>query len=73
MRHAHAHNCIVQLMCEEQLIVEVIDDGQGLPPAYRCGVGLTSMRERVEELGGNWQIESGPNGGTCVHAELPFR
>lgn len=73
VRHAHAHNCIVHLICEEKLIVEVIDDGQGLPPAYRCGVGLTSMRERVEELGGNWQIASGPNGGTCVHAELSYR
>ncbi len=74
VRHAHACHCTVHLAYEELLIIEVIDDGQGLPPAYRRGVGLTSMRERAEELGGSWQIESGPGGGTTrVHAELPYR
>jgi signal transduction histidine kinase len=73
VRHAHAHNCTIHLTCEEQLTIDVIDDGQGLPPAHRCGVGLTSMRERAEELGGSWQIEPGPDGGTRVHVELPYR
>jgi signal transduction histidine kinase len=73
VRHAHARNCTVSLRCEEQLIIEVIDDGQGLPPAYRSGVGLNSMRERAEELGGSWQIEPGLSGGTRVQARLPYR
>jgi signal transduction histidine kinase len=73
VRHAHARKCTIHLTCEEQLIIEVIDDGQGLPPAYRCGVGLTSMRERAEELGGSWQIVPRLDGGTGVHAELPYR
>jgi signal transduction histidine kinase len=73
VRHAHAHTCVVRLACQEQLSIEVTDDGLGLPPAYRCGVGLNSMRERAEELGGSWLIEPGPNGGTRVHAELPYR
>ncbi|GAC1349524.1 MAG: hypothetical protein NVSMB27_23460 [Ktedonobacteraceae bacterium] len=73
VRHAHAHTCMVRLTCQEQLTIEVIDDGLGLPPAYRCGVGLNSMRERAEEVGGSWQIEPGPDGGTHVHAELPYR
>ncbi len=73
VRHAHARNCAVHLKCDKQLTIEVIDDGQGLSPAYRCGVGLTSMRERAEELGGSWQIEPGPDGGTGVQAELPYR
>jgi signal transduction histidine kinase len=73
VRHAHAHTCIVRLACEKQVTIEVLDDGQGLPPAYRCGVGLTSMRERAEELGGRWLIEAGAQGGTRVYAELPYR
>lgn len=73
VRHAHAHSCTVHLTSGEQLIIEIIDDGQGLPPAYRCGVGLTSMRERAEELGGSWLVEAGVHGGTRVHAELPYR
>jgi signal transduction histidine kinase len=73
VRHAHAHSCVVHLACREQLTIEVTDDGLGLPPTYRCGVGLNSMRERAEELGGSWHIEPGPHGGTRVQAELPYR
>lgn len=73
VRHAYARNCIVHLKCEEQLTIEVIDDGQGLPPAYRCGVGLTSMRERAEELGGSWLIEPVSGQGTRVQACIPYR
>ena len=73
VRHAHAHTCVVRLVCREQVTIEIIDDGQGLPPAYRHGVGLTSMRERAEELGGRWLIEPAPAGGTCVRAQIPYR
>ncbi len=72
VRHAHAHTCVVRLVCREQVTIEIIDDGQGLPPAYRHGVGLTSMRERAEELGGRWLIEPLPSGGTCVRAQIPY-
>ncbi len=73
VRHAHAQSCVVHLACREQLTMEVTDDGLGLPPAYRCGVGLNSMRERAEELGGSWHIEPGPHAGTRMQAELPYR
>ncbi len=73
LRHAHAHRCTVHLTSGEQLTIEIIDDGQGLPPAYRCGVGLTSMRERAEELGGSWLVEAGAHGGTRVQAQIPYR
>jgi signal transduction histidine kinase len=73
VRHAHAHTCVLRLVCREQVTIEIIDDGQGLPPAYRHGVGLTSMRERAEELGGRWLIEPRPTGGTCVRAQIPYR
>jgi hypothetical protein len=35
-------------------------------------VGLTSMRERAEELGGMWTIEQVKSGGTRVLARLPY-
>jgi signal transduction histidine kinase len=73
VRHAHAHSCLVRLVCREQVTMEIIDDGQGLPPAYRHGVGFASMRERAEELGGRWLIEPLPSGGTCVRAQIPYR
>ena len=48
-----------------------MDDGVGLPPNHRAGVGIASMRERVAELGGSCTIESPPEGGTRVLAILP--
>jgi nitrate/nitrite-specific signal transduction histidine kinase len=36
------------------------------------GVGLVSMRERAEELGGTWTIEQIESGGTRILARLPY-
>jgi len=78
VRHAQASVCrlalsmtaINQKYC---LHLEICDDGLGLPPHPHSGVGIASMRERAEELGGTFRAEPGPNGsGTCVIAELPF-
>ncbi len=55
------------------MVLEVSDDGRGLPAERRAGVGLSSMRERAAELGGVCSIEPGPAGGTRVLARLPTR
>jgi len=55
------------------LSVSVEDDGCGMPAEYRAGVGLASMRERAEELGGACVISRGSEGGTCVVASVPLR
>lgn len=73
VRHAHATHATVGLrLQQEALEVEVKDDGQGLPPGVRSGVGLTSMRERAEELGGTCLVEAVAERGTRVCARLPF-
>jgi signal transduction histidine kinase len=78
-RHAEAHACTVYLAIEEAsvLCLEVRDDGRGIPDpqenaSLRAGVGLTSMRERASELGGNLVVEPLPEGGTRVRARLPL-
>ncbi|MDQ3467488.1 MAG: sensor histidine kinase [Chloroflexota bacterium] len=59
----------------DALRVEVSDDGPGFEPAIVEGsadhLGLVGMRERVESLGGEFQIESAPGRGTRVIATLP--
>ena len=56
------------------LQVEVRDDGVGLASSAVPGVGLRSMRERAEELGGSCTIGSGEGGtGTTVVATLPLQ
>ncbi len=71
-RHAGARHCRVRLSLFDDLRLEIVDDGHGLPKALRAGVGLTSMRERAEELGGMCRAEAMPQGGTGVVARLPL-
>lgn len=71
-RHAGAARCTVQLTCDDTLGIEVVDDGQGLPEGLHSGVGLSSMRERAEELGGTFTAQRVPLGGTRVQARLPL-
>ena len=74
VRHAHARHCGLQLTLDEsvgRLCLSIQDDGCGLPSSRSVGVGLVSMRERAEELGGTWSIEPLPTGGTRVLAQLP--
>ena len=73
-RHARARTCRVRLSFDQIgsiLELETTDDGVGMPEDRRAGVGLSSMRERVEELGGALVVEPGSEGGTRVLARLP--
>ena len=72
VHHAEADGCRVILLCDEMLRVTVCDDGRGLPADYRSGVGLTSMRERAAELGGDLRVGAPASGGTEVAAVLPL-
>ena len=70
-RHAHATRCFVRLQLNHGLDVDVRDDGVGLPEGWRAGVGITSMRERVTELGGELVIAPSFPHGTRITARLP--
>jgi len=73
VRHAQAGSCQITILLQEgNLLVEVTDDGKGLPPDFRYGVGLTAMRERAAELGGECLIETGTARGTSIRARLPI-
>jgi signal transduction histidine kinase len=75
LRHAQAHRCVVRLTCDSGLAIEIKDDGVGLGAAgasAHIGVGLRSMRERADELGGRCVIEPAPTRGTCVRVWLPI-
>jgi signal transduction histidine kinase len=71
-RHAHAQSCSIRLSVDGDLCLEITDDGVGLLAPYRAGVGITSMRERAAELGGECIVEPSPTGGTRVVARIPI-
>jgi signal transduction histidine kinase len=71
-RHARARTCSIRLSLSTDLCLEVLDDGQGIRSDSRAGVGMASMRERAEELGGSCEISAPATGGTCVIAQLPL-
>jgi signal transduction histidine kinase len=72
VRHAAASTCRVRVEAGSQLLIEVLDDGRGVPPDATPGTGLESMRERAAEVGGDVAIEPRPEGGTRVLARLPL-
>ncbi|HJZ49556.1 MAG TPA: ATP-binding protein [Roseiflexaceae bacterium] len=61
-----------RLALDRGIAVEVRDDGVGLPLSPRAGIGLQSMHERAEELGGECWVESAPDGGNCGQVRLPL-
>jgi signal transduction histidine kinase len=76
LTNAHRHSGsktakVVVAQGDSELTLEVTDEGSGLRPDHVPGLGLLSMRERVSQLGGRLEINSG-DGGTCVKAILPI-
>jgi signal transduction histidine kinase len=71
VRHSRAKHCTIILCAADKLFIEVQDDGIGLSEHYRSGVGLRSMRERAEELGGTFTVTSSERG-TRLLATLPL-
>jgi len=73
INHAEATSCNIKIKIEDNsLLLEVCDNGKGLSNNMRSGVGLTSMRERVAELRGEFSIDDNTSAGTCVYARLPI-
>ena len=73
LRHARAHRCEISVRSGQELRLEICDDGVGMPEGWRSGVGITSMRERVTELGGELAVEPGRPRGTRITACLPIK
>jgi signal transduction histidine kinase len=73
IRHAAAHQVHVQVRhARQDLLLRVADDGRGIPQPYVSGLGITSMRKRVEALGGRFTIGTQPTGGTLIEAAIPI-
>ena len=73
VRHSGGTTVTVQLhRLPDALELVVRDDGVGIARVPRSGVGLGSMRDRAEEVGGSCTVSPIPGGGTEVVARLPL-
>ncbi len=71
LRHSKSDTAIIRLARRgARVVLEIEDFGRGMADAGARGVGITGMRERLQQLGGRLEIES-DSGGTIVRAELP--
>jgi two-component system, NarL family, sensor histidine kinase LiaS len=74
-RHSHATSAEITLTrSETEVQLEIRDDGRGFDPASAAagkGIGLRSMRERIESLQGRLEIKTIPNQGTYLVVKIP--
>jgi len=74
VKHAHANKIDLRLeQASEGVILELRDDGVGFETtaSFPGHLGLHSMRERVANLGGTFEIESAPGAGTRIRVRVP--
>jgi two-component system sensor histidine kinase DevS len=71
VRHAHATTLTVRVKVEDDLCIEVIDNGCGIPDGI-TGSGLTNLRRRAEQADGVFLLESPSGGGTLLRWSVPL-
>lgn len=71
VRHAQAHHANISFVENgEQISVDIIDDGISDALVFNEGAGLTGLRERIRELGGQADIIN--DAGFCIKIRLPM-
>jgi PAS domain S-box-containing protein len=74
VKHAEAHDVKVILRADSKdITLSIEDDGRGIARSQRSGLGLVGMRERLELLGGDLEVQRRETGGTRLRARIPRR
>ncbi|TXH21933.1 MAG: GAF domain-containing protein [Mycobacterium sp.] len=71
VRHSGATTLTVRVTVEDDLTIEVTDNGRGMSEEVTPS-GLTNLRRRAEESGGTFRVTSAPDGGTVLHWSAPL-
>lgn len=75
-KHAKAQHVDIMMQIKtKRVILDIRDDGMGFvvnPAAQATGIGLLSMKERTELMGGSFRVESGPGKGCAIEVEVPM-
>ncbi|MDX1890812.1 GAF domain-containing sensor histidine kinase [Mycolicibacterium sp. 050158] len=71
VRHGHATDVTVLVRVDDDLTIEVTDDGSGIPADVTFS-GLNNLRRRAEDSGGTFELVNGPGGGTVLRWSAPL-
>ncbi|MGZ8808315.1 MAG: sensor histidine kinase [Mycobacterium sp.] len=71
VRHAEAVSLAISVAVEDELTIEVVDNGRGINGEI-TGSGLTNLRKRADDAGGAFTVESVPTGGTKLTWSAPL-
>jgi signal transduction histidine kinase len=71
VRHARAQTLTVTVRVEDELAIEVVDDGCGIPADITAS-GLNNLRRRAEDVGGVFEVGGAPGGGTLLRWSAPL-
>lgn len=71
VRHAKSTALTVTISVDDDLTIEVTDNGRGMP-ADITGSGLTNLRRRAEDVGGSFSVLAAPDGGTHLIWRAPL-
>jgi len=75
--HSGTNTCDVALKgSDDKIFLAVEDKGIGFNPVEvrdKPGLGLASMRERVQLVGGNFKVDTEPGRGTSIQVSIPLK
>lgn len=73
-RHSRAKSASLTIRFDRgEIRAQVADDGCGCDNRVTAGLGIRSMQSRAKILGGELDIQSGPEGGTTINLSFPLR
>jgi two-component system sensor histidine kinase UhpB len=73
VRHANASKVQINISLDKNLYLTVTDNGQGCHNTHTTGFGLRGMKERVNSLGGEFQLISAQQQGMTIKASIPIQ
>jgi signal transduction histidine kinase len=71
VRHSGARSLALTVTVEDDLCIEVVDDGKGIVGDV-TGSGLANLRHRANAAGGELTIQKAPGGGTALRWSVPL-
>jgi signal transduction histidine kinase len=72
LRHSGASRLTVEVSVADMFVLDISDNGCGIPVDNLRKSGLANMKHRAEQLGGACEITTSPEGGTRVHWVAPL-